>query len=200
MKMATKTQAPATRTEVSYRRVRLDTLKGDPHNPRKMKPKARAALAASINRFGLVQPIIVNEVTGNVVGGHQRITVLLDQGAVEADVAFGSWTPDEERALNVALNNPKAQGEFTGDVGDYLASALSSFSADDFEALEFTGLMKQPDEVSVIIEEIETSAVTDEFWITVRGPLAGQADVLELLRDAIGKVDGVMVKIGTVKR
>jgi ParB-like chromosome segregation protein Spo0J len=129
-----------TEQQIEYKRVRLETLKLDAANPRKMSKKARTALAASVKRFGLVQPIIVNKTTGRVVGGHQRLGVLLEQGVTEADVAIGSWSAAEERALNVALNNPAAQGEFTGDVRAYLDQALQGLSLDDFQALRFDEL------------------------------------------------------------
>ena len=132
-------------TSVRYKRMKLAELTPDPANPRTITKKAKQALAASVRRFGLVQPVIVNETTGHVVGGHQRLEVLREQGVTEIDVAIGAWTPDEERALNVALNNPAAQGEF-GDVRGYLSNALRGLSLDDFHALRFDELVLGPQE------------------------------------------------------
>ena len=41
------------------------------------------ALKASIDEFGLVVPLIVNERTGNLVSGHQRLTVMQAKGLEE---------------------------------------------------------------------------------------------------------------------
>jgi hypothetical protein len=126
--------------KIRYERRKLAELVLDKENPRKISKAAKKALTASVRRFGLVQPIVVNESTGRVVGGHQRVAVLLEQGIKEVDVAIGSWTPSEERALNVALNNPGAMGEFT-DVRSYLSDALSSLSLADFAELRFDKLI-----------------------------------------------------------
>lgn len=123
-----------------YERRRIVDLVPDPDNPRVISKQAKRALAASVKRFGLVQPIVINETTGHVVGGHQRIDVLREQGVAEIDVAIGAWTVDEERVLNVALNNPGAQGTFD-DPQRYLEHALRVLSLDDFKALRFDELI-----------------------------------------------------------
>lgn len=125
---------------MKYERRRISDLKPDPNNPRTISKQAKRALATSIRRFGLVQPVIVNETTGHVVGGHQRLDVLREQGVTEIDVVIGAWSIEEERALNVALNNPAGQGKFT-DVGGYLDGALRTLSLDDFKALQLDKLV-----------------------------------------------------------
>jgi len=58
-----------------------------------------------------VEPVIWNQKTGNVVGGHQRLKVLLDLGQTEIDCVVVDLDPQREKALNLALN--KIQGEWT---------------------------------------------------------------------------------------
>lgn len=125
---------------VRYERRNIADLIPDAANPRTINKKAKAALSASVKRFGLVQPVIVNDKTGHVVGGHQRIEILREQGEVEIDVVIGEWSEDEERVLNVALNNPQAQGIFT-DPRSYLTNALRTLSLDDFKALRLDALV-----------------------------------------------------------
>lgn len=48
------------------------------------------------------------------------------------------------------------------------------------------------------VKEIETGEVADEFWISVRGPLAQQAAVLKKLEDALKPFAGVTVEQGTI--
>ena len=58
------------------------------YNPRKdLKPgdAEYEKLKRSIEQFGYVEPVIWNKVTGNVVGGHQRLKVLIDMGISEVE-------------------------------------------------------------------------------------------------------------------
>lgn len=92
---------------MEIRKVSLDQLNPAPYNPRKdLQPgdPAYEKLARSMNEFGCVEPIVWNERTGNVVGGHQRLKVLAESGAVEVDVSVVDLPPDKEKALNLALN------------------------------------------------------------------------------------------------
>jgi len=82
------------------------------YNPRKdRKPgdKDYEKLKRSIAEFGYVEPVIWNIRTGNVVGGHQRLKVLVDLGHTEIDCVVVDLDPQREKALNVALN--KIQGD-----------------------------------------------------------------------------------------
>lgn len=39
-----------------------------------------------IDKFGVLEPLVWNETTGNLVGGHQRFKILKDKGLKEVDV------------------------------------------------------------------------------------------------------------------
>jgi len=125
---------------IVYEEMDIATLVPDPANPRTITDRAMQALTHSVKRFGLVQPIVVNRKTGHVVGGHQRLEALRKLGQDRAMVAIGEWTPAEERALNVTLNNAAAQGAF-GDVSGYLETALRGLSAEDFRELSLDTLI-----------------------------------------------------------
>ena len=58
----------------------LGALAPAPYNPRAMSKVAAKGLRASLQRFGLVQPIVWNQRTERVVGGHQRIEALTALG------------------------------------------------------------------------------------------------------------------------
>lgn len=83
------------------------------NNPRQIGPAAMAGLEASIERFGVVQPMVWNRRTETVVAGEQRIRVLSAKGIEDVDVVVVDMDAEGERALNVALNNPAIAGEFT---------------------------------------------------------------------------------------
>ena len=67
-----------------------DLLPAD-YNPRKdLKPGdlEYEKLKRSIEQFGYVEPVIWYKTTGRVVGGHQRLKVLIDMGITEIDDLF----------------------------------------------------------------------------------------------------------------
>ena len=74
---------------------RIDLIPGDPEYEN---------LRRSITTYGLLIPVIWNKRTNNVVGGHQRLTVLENEGETEVDVSVVDLDPMQERQLNVALN------------------------------------------------------------------------------------------------
>ena len=97
---------------LDIRRLPLASLRPAGYNPRTITAAARAGLAASIDRWGCVEPVIWNQRSGNVVGGHQRLDALAARGDVETDVVVVDLDAVEEKALNVALNNQAIAGEW----------------------------------------------------------------------------------------
>ena len=71
------------------------------YNPRKgLKPGDAEydKLKRSIQEFGYVEPVIWNKATERVVGGHQRITVLIDLGIDDIDCVVVDMDADKEKA------------------------------------------------------------------------------------------------------
>ena len=119
-------------TEMDIRVLPVDMLKPAKYNPRKnLKPgdPAYEKIKRSMKDFGYVDPIIWNEVTGNIVGGHQRFKVLAAEGVKELPcVVVHIENPDDEKALNVVLN--KAVGEWEPVA---LADLLLELQAKDYD-------------------------------------------------------------------
>lgn len=85
------------------------------YNPRHMTQEAKVRLRDTLSRVGLVQPIVWNRTTGNIVGGHQRIRqldALEDSPDYELTVAVVEVDEVREKELNVLLNNPEVCGEW----------------------------------------------------------------------------------------
>ncbi len=83
------------------------------YNPRiELKPgdPAYEKLKHSIQTFGFCEPLIFNRRTGQLIGGHQRLTVLKDLGYTEAEVVVVELPLEREKAFNIALN--KIQGDW----------------------------------------------------------------------------------------
>lgn len=119
--------------EILIRRMKLADLNPAEYNPRvRLVPGTPPyeTLRDSITTFGYVDPLVWNERTGNLVGGHQRYWILEDEGVDEADVSVVDLQPDREKALNVVLNSPKAQGEYDArKLRDLLGSLDSDMAA-----------------------------------------------------------------------
>jgi ParB-like chromosome segregation protein Spo0J len=93
---------------VDIRRLPIAQLTPAHYNPRKdLKPgdEEYELLKKGIGEFGLVEPLVWNEATGRIVGGHQRLKVLIANGETEADVSVVHIEDEaREKALNIALN------------------------------------------------------------------------------------------------
>lgn len=108
-----------------------------PYNPRRALADTSPAyrkLKASLEEFGLVEPLIWNETTGHVVGGHLRLRILNDLGIAEVPVSVVRLTPAREKALNVVLNNQEAQGRYDR---AKLAELLAELELDDLTSTGF---------------------------------------------------------------
>jgi hypothetical protein len=100
-------------TPLTLRTMPISRLTPAPYNPRKPLTKsARANLRKSLETFGLVEPLIWNERTGHVVGGHARLAILREMGIEDVPVSVVQLDDDRERALNIMLNNLEAQGRY----------------------------------------------------------------------------------------
>lgn len=95
--------------------ISRDQIHGAEYNPRIISEDAKKRLRKMLAKHGLVQPLVWNRRTGNLVSGHQRLAAL---DALEKSknydllVAVVDVSEREERVLNVQLNNPSMQGEW----------------------------------------------------------------------------------------
>lgn len=99
--------------------VHRSQLKNAAYNPRVMDKGAMKRLKEGLRKHGLVQPIIWNKRTGNIVGGHQRVKQLdaLEHSEnYELTVAVIDVDEREEAEINVQLNNTSMQGEWDLDM------------------------------------------------------------------------------------
>ena len=133
-----------------------DLLPAD-YNPRKdLKPgdKEYEKLKRSIEQFGYVEPVIWNKTTGFVVGGHQRLKVLLDMGITEVECVVVEMDAEKEKALNIALN--KISGEWDK---DKLALLIADLQGADFD-VSLTGF--EPAEIDSLFKDAQQSKVKDD--------------------------------------
>lgn len=96
--------------------VKISELNPALYNPRKWSAEATEQLAESIQRFGMVDPILVNgsaERKNIVIGGHFRLKIAKDLGHDEVPVVYVD-IPDIEREkeLNIRLNKNLGDWDF----------------------------------------------------------------------------------------
>ena len=98
---------------MNIRKIKINKLKPATHNPRQISKKQYNDLKDSIEKFGLVDPIIINK-DFTVIGGHQRLKVCKELKYKDIDCVALFLTKEEERELNIRLN--KSGGEFDLDI------------------------------------------------------------------------------------
>ena len=181
---------------------KLNELVAADYNPRKaLTPEDREyqKIKRSIEEFGYVDPIIINE-DGTIIGGHQRCTVLKDLGYEEVDVVVVSLDKQREKALNIALN--KITGEWDElklkdllldlDLGDYDIS-LTGFEQEDLAelvdnlAVEPEAMDDDFDGEAVLEDIVEPKTKLGDVWKLGRhrlmcGDSTSQEDVATLMK------------------
>ena len=133
-----------------------DLLPAD-YNPRKdLKPGdvEYEKLKRSIEQFGYVEPVIWNKTTGRVVGGHQRLKVLIDMGITEVECVVVELDEEKEKALNIALN--KISGDWDK---DKLALLIADLQGADFD-VSLTGF--EPAEIDALFKDTLKDGVKED--------------------------------------
>lgn len=147
--------------------MRLDTLRPAPRNA---KDHDQDAHAASVGRFGFIEPIVIDERTGFILSGHGRHAHLLQLQAtgaeppdgIETDKA-GRWlvpvvrgvsskNDTEADAMAVALNRV---GERGGWKADTLAEVLQELA----DQGELFGTGFDADELDDIMAQLQAGAM-----------------------------------------
>jgi ParB-like chromosome segregation protein Spo0J len=85
------------------------------YNPRKIEEEPRKGLKKELKRHGLVEPPIVNKRTGNLVSGHQRLSIMDEERKGEdypLMVAVIDVDLKTEKEINIAINNGSIQGDY----------------------------------------------------------------------------------------
>ena len=182
--------------------MRLADIKPAEYNPRVRLTEVDheyKALKASIDEFGLVVPLIVNERTGTLVSGHQRLNVMLSEGVEETEVVIVDMEPEREKALCIALNKISGQWDYgaLADIleelrdspVDILATGLSDDEIADLlgELQEEIGGRETPDVESVGKKEDTKEGVpciVGEY--TFRIPNGPYKDMMADVREKVG--------------
>ncbi|MEE6134635.1 site-specific DNA-methyltransferase [Priestia sp. GS2] len=143
--------------KLNTRIVNLDQINPASYNPRiDLKPgdKEYEQLKNSIAHFGYIQPIVWNERTSNIVGGHQRFKILKDEeGSKDFEVVVVQLDDEEEKTLNLALN--KISGDWDSHKLTDLLKELELTSL----GLELTGF--EDSDLDMLLEEMSSNTLEE---------------------------------------
>lgn len=144
------------------------------YNPRKdLKPgdPEYEKLKRSIEQFGYVEPVIWNKTTSHVVGGHQRLKVLLDMGITEVECVVIEMNEEKEKALNIALN--KISGDWDKNKLMLLIADLQGADFDvsltGFEPAELDALFKDSLKDGIHEDDFDVDAELQKPSLTKQG-------------------------------
>ena len=120
-----------------------------PYNPRKISDHDLEALRRSLRFFGTVEPIVVNQRSGHIVGGHQRVRAAEAESIETLPVVYVDLDDPSEKQLNLALNRISGEWDLEklaavlGDLGAAGADlGLTGFT--DAEIAELTSALDEP--------------------------------------------------------
>ena len=134
-----------------------------PYNPRRISDAAKKKLCDNIKRVGLLDTIVVNKRTMNIVSGHQRVAILdtLERKKDYAiTVALVDLSEKEEMEQNLFFNNAKAMGEFDSSL---LAELFETTDIEvDYTGFELPDLGLLGVEIDMAPDDDEDGQMTDD--------------------------------------
>ena len=148
--------------------VPIDDIIFAEYNPRRLTESQHKSLKDSLTRFGMVDPVIVNQHPARkniMVGGHMRARVWKELGNKTIPAVFVNLPLDKEKELNVRLNKNTGEWDF-----DILANQfeIEDLKGWGFEEEELTGnFALVPEETEGdddIPENVETRTVTGDLY------------------------------------
>ncbi|MDD2839990.1 MAG: site-specific DNA-methyltransferase [Rickettsiales bacterium] len=134
---------------------KLKDLIPSEYNPRKASKQQEKALSESLQKYGCVEPIIVNENPDRqniIIGGHFRVRELIKLHIEEVECVIVNLNLEQERELNIRLNSNTGEWNF-----DLL---LSNFNISDLESWGFND--EQLDKLEFKTEENKVDEMVDD--------------------------------------
>ena len=181
----------------------VDRLRPNPNNSNTHTDEQIDALAAAIKARGFTRAVLIDE-EGLILAGHGGYLAArrLSMPEVPVDIAIG-WTDADKEAHLVADNALGRRSKWDDALLSAAVDRLEEMGGDRLAlGLSSTDLkrLQADSEDELVVHEVETSTVRDEFWISIRGPLQHQAETLRKMREATAEMGGVSVTLGTIGR
>lgn len=127
-----------------------------PYNPRQSTAKQEKHLKESLEKFGLVEPIIFNKQTGYIVGGHFRVRELKKLGIKEIECVIVDLNEADEKELNIRLNANTGSWDWDTLANDWDVVDLEAWGLEipQFKAVEVDYSILDDDDVSQQLEDM----------------------------------------------
>ena len=159
----------------------IKTLIFAEYNPRQLTTEQYKHLKDSIERFGLVDPIIINKNKDRkniIIGGHQRGRVATDMNISEVPCVEIDLTQERERELNIRLNRNTGEWDY-----DILADMFDVEELTDwgFNETELFGL-EEPEYDDLTDEEKESPPKLQITFKTFEQQEKAIIEIAELLK------------------
>jgi DNA modification methylase len=160
---------------LSYGTAKASSFKANPLNWRTHNQRQNKALKGSLDTLGWVQTIILNQRTGFIVDGHERVEAALRNGDAEVPFITVDLSPEEEAQALLSLDAIAALAQTDADKVDEL---LRMVETDNTDVMQFlTDMAKdaglsygQPPEEAPE-PQIDRAAELQEKWQTELGQL-----------------------------
>jgi DNA modification methylase len=135
-----------------------------PYNPRQSTAKQEQHLKESLEKFGLVEPIIYNKQTGYIVGGHFRVRELKKLGIKEVECVIVDLNEQDEKELNIRLNANTGGWDWDTLANDWEVEDLEAWGLEipQFETIE--EIEAEEDDYEVPDGGIETDIVIGDLF------------------------------------
>jgi ParB-like chromosome segregation protein Spo0J len=123
-----------------------------PYNPRQSTAKQEKHLKESLEKFGLVEPIIFNKQTGYIVGGHFRVRELKKLGIKEIECVIVDLNEADEKELNIRLNANTGGWDWDTLANDWDVVDLEAWGLEipQFDTVEELEASEEKEEMNVI--------------------------------------------------
>ena len=154
----------------------VSKIKKAPYNPRIMSKESKKALSKSVDKFGDISGIVINERTSNIIAGNHRwdkltskygkklrfiqldengeFCLIMHKNESTGFIArFVDWDLETEKAANITANSDLISGEFTSDL-QIILDDIAPTLMDDFEELRL-------DELAIDLDDFGDDAWTD---------------------------------------
>ncbi len=206
------------------KKIKIKDIKPASYNPRTITDETKESLQNSIDEFGLVDPIIINLKTNNIIGGHQRFNYLYskdsdqelsllelgDIGWVYLDEDLEIKDAEHEKALNIALNkisadwNINSLNNLLDELKSYELDGLTGFdySLDDFD-YEYIPIDEDDDEYEDDDYEepsIDNSVKLDTPIIETKDKQVTEKKGIVIPKDTIYKLNNNLIYYGELTK
>jgi DNA modification methylase len=142
---------------------KLSELKPAPYNPRQSNAEQEKQLKSSLEKFGVVEPIIFNKQTGYIVGGHFRIRELKKLGYKEIECVIVDLNEADEKELNIRLNANTGSWDWDELANNWDSELLSDWGL-EIPGFEPTILEAEEDDFDAPEGGIETDIVLGDLF------------------------------------